>query len=468
MTQAIDDYKKKAQSLFNDNILGLWKTSDNVWRNGCAMDTILDYFTVCEVDPSPHADTALNSLNPMKKGNWWDDFGWIGLAALRAAELNPWPNYRDRFLKIAINSWAYMWGPGWSDSNTDIYPFTGDDLPGWEKFKESHTTNRGAPNVWNDIEKTWNDKTHPLTQDEKMKRRARYDGGIWNSPIENSIQPELTSDYKGDGAYVNPIQNTVTNAVFTLLSLRSYLASQNPVFSNVFTASRVNTDVCLVAWKLQIEWFEQWIVKTTAADESMMFELDTGCLIRERASTFHEWNGKAYWDGSYRKEWIWTGDQGLLIGLLRESEASELTKLDMFYLYPQIIEGVFAYGYQPRTYNNKTITGNFLLPWIVVGSRAPNTEGALAGDANDYQTGTHVFMRYLLQAFKAHPSLLKRHKDAILNSANNIIKDGFGTDPDPQGSCDSYTPYTWEDAATQMSAYVNRLSVLLLAIELSK
>ena len=467
MTQAIDNYKQKADCLFKLEILDLWQTSNNVWRNGCAMDTILDYFTASDIDPSTYADTALNSLDPTKGGNWWDDFGWIGLAALRAAELNLWPTYRDRFLKIAINSWAYMYGPGWSKSNTAIYPFTGDDLPGWETFKNGHTPNLGAPNVWNDIDQTW--KKKPISKDDKMKRQPRYSpGGIWNSPLEGDSQPEVTSDYQGDGAYVNPIQNTVTNAVFTILSLRIYAASLNGDFSKVFNDSTLDTDACIQAWKEQISWFEQWIVNTGNADESMKLALDNNsCLIRERASTFHEWNGHTWWDGSYEKNWIWTGDQGLLIGALREGKAAgvESNVLD---LYPQIIDGVFAKGYHPRTYNNGKITGNFLLPWIVVGSANPDTEDALAGDANDYQTGTHVFMRYLLQAYKAEPDLLKNHKDAILGSADNIIKDGFGTNPNPDSSCDSFTPYISDDAATLMSAYVNRLSVLLLAIELSK
>ena len=468
MTEAIDDYKQKADSLFNDHILGLWKTSGNVWRNGCAMDTILDYFTACDIDPSIYADTAISSLNPTKLGNWWDDFGWIGLAALRAAELDLWPAYRDRFVKIAINSWAYMYGPNWSQSNTAIYPFTGADLPGWETFKSGHKANMGAPNVWNNIEQTWTNK--PISEDDKMERKARYSpGGIWNSPILDSSEPLLSLTYQGDGVlgYVNPIQNTVTNAVFTVLSLRIYQASKNALFSDVFNESTLDAEACLQAWKDQIGWFEQWIVNTTAADESMKLALDTGCLIRERASRFHEWNGKSYWDSSYTKEWIWTGDQGLLIGALREGKASGYLTSAVLDLYPQIVEGVFAYGYHPRTYNG-TITGNFLLPWILVGSDDPDTAGALAGDANDYQTGTHVFMRYLLQAYKAEPNLLKNHQDAILNSANNIIKDGFGTNPNPDSSCDSFTPYKIKDDATLMTPYINRLSVLLLAIELSK
>jgi hypothetical protein len=265
---------------------------------------------------------------------------------------------------------------------------------------------------------------------------------------------------------VNPIQNTVTNAVFTILSLRLYQASQNQLFKNVFAESDLDAGACLQAWKDQISWFEQWIVNTTAADESMKLALDSSCLIRERASRFHEWNGQMYWDGAYTKEWIWTGDQGLMIGALREAKAAGY-KSAMVDLYSQIIDGVFKYGYHSRTYNG-TITGNFLLPWIVVGSAHPDLEDAMASDADDYQTGTHVFMRYLLQAYKAEPDLLKNHRDAILDSADNIIKDGFGTNPDPDSSCDSYTPYVTKDPATLMSAYVNRLSVLLLAIELSK
>ena len=466
MIEPTDQFTQKAVNLFNNEIHDLWKTSGNVWRNGCAMDTILDYFTVCKIDPSTYADTAINSLDPTKGGNWWDDFGWIGLAAIRAAEQNLWPAYRDRFLKIAINSWAYMCGPHWSKSNTAVYPFTGADLLGWETFAKSHTPNRGAPNVWNDIGQTWTNK--PISEDDKMERKARYSpGGIWNSPLENSYQPDLTLNYQGDGSYVNPIQNTVTNAVFTVLSLRIYQASKNGLFSNIFTESELDNEACLQAWKDQIGWFDQWILQTPAADESMKLALDTGCLIRERASRFNEWNGQRYWDGSYRKEWIWTGDQGLLIGALREGKAAGYVKSDVLDLYPQIVEGVFKYGYKPRTYNQK-ISGNFLLPWIVVNSQNPYSEGALAGDANDYQTGTGVFMRYLLQAYKAEPSLLENHKDAIIDSANNIIQSGFGTNAQPSGNCDPFTPYpVKDDPATVMTAYINRLSVLLLAIEVS-
>ena len=158
----------------------------------------------------------------------------------------------------------------------------------------------------------------------------------------------------------------------------------------------------------------------------------------------------------------------MLIGALREGKAAGYVKSDVLDLYPQIVAGVFKYGYKPRTYNT-TITGNFLLPWIVVNSQDPYSEDALAGDAYDYQTGTGVFMRYLLQAYKAEPSLLQNHKDAIIDSANKIIQSGFGTNAQPPGDCDPFTSYAVKnDPATVMTAYINRLSVLLLAIEISE
>jgi hypothetical protein len=470
MPQSIDDYKNAANSLFTIT-LALWKASDNVWRNGCAMDTILDYLSVCEVDnPAQYGETAIETLDPTKKGNWWDDFGWIGIAALRAAELNLFPNYTDQFVKIAINCWTYMYGPGWSSSNTAVYPFTDDDLPGWKTFADSHKTNRGAPNVWDDIDQTWT--KNPPTEDQKMERRPRYSpGGIWNAPITDSSAPDPKTDYLGEESYVAPIQNTVTNAVFTILSLRIHQAGASGRFDNVFGKSEMNGGACLQAWKHQIRWFELWLIKTADADQSMKISDDTGTLIRERATTFYPWKSQMYWDASYTKEWFWTGDQGLLVGALRETKASGYGQTEVLTLYPEIIDGVFNNGYRARTYASKSqkpIEGSFLMPWFKIGAKDPYNARALASDKEDYQTGTGVFMRYLLQAYQAEPGLAVKYKDVILNSADNIIKLGFGTDPSPEGDCDAYTEYLGADKATRMSPYINRLAVLLLAIEMSR
>jgi hypothetical protein len=471
MTPAIDTFTLvgEADRLFYDHIYERWKKANNVWRNAWAMDTLLDYFAVGHADPAALTILPLRALDPNLKGNWWDDFGWIGIAALRAAEqindFHQHPDYRDRYLKIAINAWAYMYGPGWSKSSKAIYPFTDEELPGWDGFATSHESNIGAPNVWNQIAQTW----EGISEDEKMKQKPRYSpGGVWNSPITNFSHPELVPAYQQRvdyfDTYVSPIQNTVTNLVYAILTLRIFQASSKEPFSKVFSESTLDADACLQAWKNQIVWLDQWMVQTKG-DESLQRSFDkTSSLVRERVSTFNEYGGTRYWDASYCKDWVWTGDQGLLLGVLREGKAAGYLKSKVLDLYPNIVEGVFNYGYQPRTYD-KTITGSFLLPWIVLESKDPSKEGALFNDVGDYQTGTGVFMRYLLQAYKAEPALVQKHKDTIMTCASNIIKKGFGTDPNPEDVCDAFTPSG--DSVDQMTAYVNRLSVLLLAIEMN-
>src|SRR4030095_5500195 len=76
-------------------------------------------------------------------------------------------------------------------------------------------------------------------------------------------------------------------------------------------------------------------------------------------------------------------------------------------------------------------------------------------------------IHYLLQAYKADPTLVQKYKGTIMNCANNIIKKGFGTKPHPNGNCDAFTP-SGNSVDDQMTAYVNRLSVLLLAIEMTR
>jgi len=479
MTQSIDQLKNAAQSLFSQAVSYL-QGSKVPWRNACAMDTLLDYYTVCNVDPDEKNDAGgmyLKALSPYTGTPlWWDDFGWIGLASLRAVHQEFSEEHCMSFLKIAINAWAYMHGPGWSNkkNNENIVPFTGDDLPGWKQFQdEMQNSNIGGPNVWKKIADTWSPPP-PFTEEERENRRPRYSpGGVWNAPIEKRSKPELDGEYCGDRANIEAIQNTVTNCVYTLLSLRIYKAAQFPGYGEVFQESGLDVDLCLQVWKDQIEWFDKWMVQTPAADESLLLELDTeSVLVRERATTFHELQegGQRYWDKSYCKEWVWTGDQGLMLGALREGKAAGKVQSDILDLYPKIVEGVFQKGYQTRAYGpGGKITGKFLLPWFaIVSKNGPYEEEAMGGDDNDYQTGTGVFMRYLLQAYQAEPARFLKYKDAIVDSANKIATPGFGRPADPLGDCDAFTEYQVVDPATQMTPWVNRLAVVLLAIEMSR
>lgn len=465
---AASSYRQQATRLVNQNILPLWSSARNVWRTAWAMDTLIDYFSILGLDSSVYGDDAMQALNPMNRGSWWDDFGWIGIAALRAAEQGFVPARRDDFLKIAINAWAYMHGPGWSLApTTAVYPFT--DLPGWDEFAVLHASNTGAPNVWNQIDKT---RPNPANPPNAWIAPRFTNGGVWNSPVTTSEYPAPVPQVQTywDQPYLNPAQNTVTNSVYTLLSLRLYQASRNPAFAQLFRASGVSAAAAHAAWTRQVNWFNSWIVDTIPA-QSLLLKLPGAALVRERVSTFYpqaDRQGLPFWDAMFRQNLAWTGDQGLVLGLMRESYAQWNSPAPMppsLRLYPQLLEGVFSFVFKPRSYAAQP--GSYPLPWLDAAASDPYTAlpPGQTLDASDYLTGVAVFMRYALQAYRADPALLTPYRNAIFASANGVVRSGFGQGGMPVGDCDAFAPAggTPED---QMTSYVNSLSVLLLAIQM--
>jgi hypothetical protein len=451
--------KDAATQLFNQEVHKRWAGAQNVWRTAWALDTILDYLRVCGVDGSAMGDDALHALNPTYKGNWWDDFGWIGIAALRAAEQQAFPKQGTAFLKIAINAWAYMHGEGWSRSSKAVYPFQDDALPGWSAFAKNHSTNFGAPRVWERIRKTW----IGVTDEQVDQCEPRFSpGGIWNSPYTDDSQPHLSPEYGGWDAYLNPIQNTVTNGVYTVLSLRIYQAWKSGIHAEVFAESTLDPDACLSAWAQQIHWFNQWVFNAPA-EQSLLYNLSNGGVIRERVSTFHTHAGKFYWDAAYRKDLAWTGDQGLLMGALREGSAAGYLnpRPPVLGEYLKILTGTYSFGLAQRTYGH--VKGISLLPWMIIGYNG--IPGSFPqGDDPDYQTGVGVFMRYLLQLYQAEPRQLQPFVANITASAKQLATLPLGA-PDPAGPCDAFTPSG--DDVDQLTAYINRLSVLVMGIALS-
>ena len=463
----VQTYRDKARQLFEQEIYPRWISAENVWRTAWAMDTILDYFAASGVDSRPYGVAAIGALDPTQAGNWWDDFGWIGIAALRAAEQGFAPQRRDDFLKIAINAWAYMYGPGWSlQPGAAIYPFR--ELPGWGPFADGHPNNIGAPNVGKRIGQT---RPNPSPPPNAWMMPRRTPGGAWNSPITANDYPDPVPSRQSQWwrSYLNPVQNTVTNGLYALLSLRLHRASRNPAFASVFRASALNASACASAWSEQIVWFDQWMVGTPQADQSLLMALPAGALVRERVSTFQPVgpNAQLYWDAMYRSTLAWTGDQGLLLGALREAQGAWPGGVTpkVLGLYPGLIEGVFKNAYQPRNYG--AVSGDFPMPWLDTASASPYDAPSPGNDDGDYQTGVGVFMRYLLQAWRANPMPLQAYRAQILANADAIVEPGFGEQANPGGACDAFTP-RWGSVADTMTAYVNRLSVLVLAIAMAR
>lgn len=477
-------YELEADRLY-EQVLSRWGFQNNVWRTAWAMDTILDYRRLRGDDKARlQAQMALEALNPQGQGNWWDDFGWIGIAALRAVQQDAIPNDRDRFLRIAINAWAYMFGPGWSTPNeAPLYPFADRDLPGWCEFC-AHRDNIGAPNVWKRIGSTF----PGVTEDQKYKQQPRHSpGGAWNSPITQKDQPVPSLDYVGENAYLNPVQNTVTNALYALLTLRVLQASDHPDFKPVFDEAKLDLRACRQAWIDQARWLDRWCTPAPLSGPNSISlsvrpnPAAPAILLRERVSTYVDSrNAKekiVYWDSSYDANRIWIGDQGLMLGVLREGQALP-TPAPKFTRPENIIAGVFEHGFAKRLYGG--VSGVFPLPWINLAAIGDAIYDAHApgNDKYDYQTGVAVFMRYLLQAHEsAGGQLPENYARMVRDCADRLLRPEF--DPSgaqPAGVCDAFVAYRVEKQPplpedvnlAELTPLVNRLSVLLMAIALER
>src|SRR5262245_6722705 len=119
--QTATDYRTAAKNLFSKSIQPnfpsyMGNEGENIWRTTWALDTLIDYFSI--VDSSPVASFIKsvfdNKLLDATKGFWWDDYGWTGIACLRAALSFNLDGATQSFLiQNAINCWCYMHGPGW-------------------------------------------------------------------------------------------------------------------------------------------------------------------------------------------------------------------------------------------------------------------------------------------------------------------------------------------------------------------
>jgi len=468
-----------AKFLFARDIRPNWGNRNSVWRTAWAMDTILDFYRLCGVDGASDGSQALEALNPTARGDWWDDFGWIGIAALRAAEQNTYPALRQQMLKIAINAWAYMYGPGWSLSPTNaIFPFKDDDLPGWSDFAVKHTDNIGTLNVWAQMDSTFGPL--PPTPDQRYRQQPRYSpGGGWNSPIRNDGNPVplLSQGRSAVPAYLNPAQNTVTNGLYAILTLRILRASARPEFGAVFDASGLNLRVCEQAWTEQAGWLNRWCTDPALTPAQTLTtnpeDIPGAVLFRERVSTFVDSrNGAVFWDAGYVDDLVWTGDQGLLLGVLREG-AEVGTALPIFRRAQEIVTGVFHYGIADRRYGGAS-KAPFLLPWRKLSATGDarflaGSPGHGANDDADYQTGVAVFLRYLLQAYEAAPDRLPAaFANTILMSAGTMLRPEFNPNSAiPRGVCDAFANMPG-DEVNVLTPPINRLSILLMAIAIAK
>lgn len=270
-------------------------------------------------DAKGFAQIALDRYTTTKP-TWYDDYGWWGIAALKASRHPELLGPPGAFQKPALDCWGAM---------------TKLALTVWQRY------GRQYPDYG-----------------------PRFTGGAWNFDWSDSNPKNPTNTLEG-------IQNTVTNALYLVLSTRLAEAAQR----SPYRASADN----------EFKFLKQWL--ELASDAERLLAPDTG-LVRERVSTYASGRGV---DG-YQKSWYWTGDQGLVVGGLVDRMRLVGTGSPDYKYALDTARGVLAAVLKSLVKPDGT-----LCAWR--GSKVPRN------DTDDYGTGPAVFMRYLLYAYQQSAAL---------------------------------------------------------------
>jgi hypothetical protein len=310
-------------------------------------------------------------------GDWWDDYGWWGIAALSAYEnfdavftppVNPKPDCyaegdvsKDCCLQFAVDSWTVMTVYAWLKANAD--------------------------------------NTGP---------KPTVAGGCWNNYYD-----EKDPDSGG-------VENTITNVLYLTLSARLYLATagqekwkaQNQEFLNSACAS--------------YRWFGEWFINRGILDSrSPMPDQLIYWLLERPVSSGSDFNQKG--KPPYTPKQKWSGDQGVffggLAGILQMQDAiadnpdiqalsadlqkagRKYTALEYAaYLLARLAQGSsWLFTYDP-----------FVLHEAVFSSDLINSYSA------DYATGKGVLMRYISEVKPVLDPTIN-FQQYIVDSANAII-----------------------------------------------
>jgi hypothetical protein len=246
----------------------VWAGSySNYWTLGNSFDTVIDYFnTVDGSDAQDFGPLVLPAYGrSLGYACWFDDYGWWGIATLKAVQSGRFDNASTRgFRTIHHLCWAAM-----------------------EKY---------GTKVWDN--NAGNPALAPL--------QPRFPGGVWNCDWSGTSMcgdknnpPTLPSECSDNsqGGNLNGIQNTVTNGLFLVLALRLYEATSDPIF--------------LQAAKREYQFLTSWFTVPTEPQNRLLWTLERGALVRERVANYLPNFGAVC---GYSPEMAWSGDQGIIAG----------------------------------------------------------------------------------------------------------------------------------------------------------
>lgn len=381
MSSSSIDLRRAAREAF-DHCEQLFNASHSYWRLGNTFDTLIDYALIDPTVAGNLGEKAQEKYESQGPPSWFDDYGWWGIAAAKAYSTRVFPNSE--------------WFRGVRDHC-------------WERMRPGAT-------VWENADQTLWKSCAP-----------RFSGGMWNSFwTGTTTAPSWAHQCDPCSSGLCGIQNTVTNGLFLILSLR--IAAQGGPPEARADAER------------ELRFLQDW-GEVPDPDTRLLKEVPNGVLFRERVGTFANGNRMC----GFASDRAWAGDQGLMLGATVDWMAQEHANQETYILTEnpalRLLTGVKSGGL--------FLADGTLLPWV---------GGAPGGDYCDYLTGIGVFLRYLLYAFRNNaelrPLIVQEYRDLVLKNAMQPPYD----DPD----CGE------NQTEHEMTLATNRLAALLAALELSR
>jgi hypothetical protein len=413
----LDCAKQSYQALQTD--IG---SSSNYWQIGNVADSMFDFLAML----SPTDFDQYNSIQgntsgctgtlplaqylacrypawmQLQSGCWYDDYGWWGIASSKAFDTNPSyerifanpPGTKAMFQNIAWTTWNIM--------------NTGKD----------DGIHNGAPKVWENRDNLIGFTPPRPTPVPGQLNPPRFQGGVWQYDLFTNARSSrwdgLVKGWAGpvecSGSTMNPkttalgpYQDTVVNSLYFTLAQRLLAAGPSRP-ANYETA--VND-----MYGFLRNWFgydESFMVPTQPGgtcpagcdNDKALLQLypppqqggTTGspALVYERASTYDTVPGLPYPPvENWSPKTFWAGDQGLMLGGLIDFARTHPHDKMGPEVAQMIVKGVMT---------KMVGSDGGVLPWL------PGNGNAPGNDPGDYDSGSGIFMRYLLYADKVQLS----------------------------------------------------------------
>ncbi len=218
----------------------------------------------------------------------------------------------------------------------------------------------------------------------EYKKKTAYDHTSDALPVQHGCR-------NGDANGISKgVKNTVTNVLLFLLSSRIYRLTLKENISN-------NEKYIEMAYR-QWQWFENWF--ELEQYEYLKKTSSKGALVQERPMAFFE--GSAYQEKihpPWAEGWVWTGDQGMLVGALTDMLAvrNELAN----WIEKNNIDSSFELNsFEKKIRQLITKIGNGIKSALTSNKdeiirEAPCLSSFGSVHGNDYLAGRGILMRYI-------------------------------------------------------------------------